>query len=147
MTEVEISGAPADADPRDRVGVDRPAPHTLLLTVRGDLDDPALAHLNAVLDEELEPDGEPSRPRYSRVVLDLSRVTLLPAPAVELLGLLRRRCRAGGGHLVLVGTGRPAVHRPLRTSGLLPLFDTRPTLRSAVPEPPQTRRSPARTAP
>lgn len=135
------------ADGGGRVEVDRPAPHTLLVTVRGDLDGPALSRLRAVLDdnlgvdEHLGPDGtaDPDAPvgpggapaRPSRVVLDLSRVTLLSPAAVELLRLLRRRCRPG--HLVLVGTGRPAVHRPLRTSGALPLFDTRATLRSALP--------------
>jgi anti-anti-sigma factor len=82
--------------------------------------------LRAVLDEEL------TAARISRVVLDLSRVTLLASPALDLLRRLRRRCRVDGGHLVLVGTGHPAVHRPLRITGLLPLFDTRPTLQSVL---------------
>ena len=69
----------------------------------------------------------------SRLVLDLSRVTLLPSPALDLLRRLRRRCRVDDRHLVLVGTGHPAVHRPLRISGLLPLFDTRPTVASVLP--------------
>ena len=135
MTEAEVDEVRDGADEglRARVEVAEPAPQTLLVTVHGDLDDPTLAHLRAVLDEQLGSDGRPGRARFSRVVLDLSRVTLLSAPAVELLRLLRRRCRTDHGHLVLVGTGRPAVHRPLRTSGVLPLFDTRATLRSALP--------------
>ena len=119
-------------DPHDEtlywpVEVEEPAPRTLLVTVRGDLDDPVLTLLRTTVDEEL------GRARFSRVVLDLSRVTLLPSPAVDLLRRLRRRCRVEAGHLILVGTGHPAVHRPLRISGLLPLFDARPTLRSALP--------------
>jgi anti-anti-sigma factor len=108
------------------VEVEEPAPYTLLVKVRGDLDDPTLALLRTTLDEEL------GTARFARVVLDLSRVTLLPSPSVDLLRRLRRRCQTDGGHLVLVGTGHPAVHRPLRISGLLPLFDTRPTLQSVL---------------
>lgn len=108
------------------VEVEEPAPRTLLVKVRGDLDEPTLGLLRATLDEEL------ADAAFPRVVLDLSRVTLLPPPAVELLRALRRRCRQADGHLVLVGTGHPAVHRPLRISGLLPLFDTRPTVQSVL---------------
>ena len=108
------------------VEVEEPAPRTLLVKVRGDLDDPVLDRLTETLDDQL------ADARFSRVVLDLTRVTLLPPAAVELLRRLRRRCRVDGGHLVLVGTGHPAVHRPLRVSGLLPLFDTRPTVQSVL---------------
>ena len=111
------------------IEVEEPAPRTLLVTVGGDLDGSTLTLLRLTLDEKL---GDP---RFARVVLDLSRVTSLPAPAVDLLRRLRRRCRVAHGHLVLVGTGHPAVHRPLRISGLLPLFDTRPTVGSALPVP------------
>ena len=108
------------------VEVEEPAPRTLLVKVRGDLDEPVLRLLRTTLDEEFGAAG------FSRVVLDLSRVTLLPSPAVDLLRRLRQRCRIDEGHLILVGTGHPAVHRPLRISGLLPLFDTRPTVQSVL---------------
>jgi anti-sigma B factor antagonist len=108
------------------VEVEEPAPHTLLVKVRGDLDDATLTHLSSTLDEEF------AEAQYARVVLDLTHVTQLPPPAVEALRHLRRRCRADGGHLVVVGTGHPAVHRPLRVSGLLPLLDTRPTVQSVL---------------
>ena len=108
------------------IEVEEPAPRTLLVTVRGALDEPATTTLRNVLDAEL------TSARFSRVVLDLGRVTLLGSPGLDLLRRLRRRCRVDGGHLVLVGAGHPAVHRPLRISGLLPLFDTRPTVRSVL---------------
>lgn len=114
-------------EPGDKsVEVTAPAPHTLLVTVRGALDDRSTARLHGILAAEL------TATRYSRVVLDLSEVTLLTAPALDLLRRLRRRCRVEGGHLILVGTGHPAVHRPLRISGVLPLFDARPTVRSVL---------------
>ena len=108
------------------VEVEEPAPRTLLVKVRGDLDEPILKLLRRTLDEEL------GAARFARVVLDQSRVPLLPSPAGDLLRRLRRRCQIDEGHLVLVGTGHPAVHRPLRISGLLPLFDTRPTVQSVL---------------
>ena len=70
------------------VEVEEPAPRTLLVKVRGDLDDPVLHRLRVTLDEEL------ADARFSRVVLDLSRVTLLPPAAVELLRRLRDAQRA-----------------------------------------------------
>ena len=114
-----------DLDDRS-VEVTEPAPHTVLVTVRGPLDDPSAARLRGILDAEL------TATHYSRVVLDLSRLTLLAPPALDLLRRLRRRCRVEGAHLLLVGTGHPAVHRPLRITGLLPLFDARSTVRSAL---------------
>jgi anti-anti-sigma factor len=108
------------------VEVEEPAPRTLLVRVRGDLDTATTERLRAALDDEL------AGTAVSRLVLDLSRVTLLPSPALDLLRRLRRRCRVDDRHLVLVGTGHPAVHRPLRITGLLPLFDTRPTVQSVL---------------
>jgi anti-anti-sigma factor len=110
------------------IEVTEPAPRTLLVRVDGDLDDDATGQLRAALDVALT-GGAP----VSRLVLDLSRVTLLASPALDLLRLLRRRCRIDDQHLILVGTGHPAVHRPLRITGLLPLFDARPTVQSVLP--------------
>lgn len=102
------------------------APRTLLVRLRGDLDASGVARLTAVLDDELADGG------FSRILVDLSRVTLLATAALTVLQQLRRRCRTQQLHLVLIGAGRPAVHRPLHIAGLLPLFDIRPTLQAAL---------------
>jgi anti-anti-sigma factor len=108
------------------VEAEEPAPGTLLLRVRGSFDAATGIALNTVLDDEL--DG----PGFSRILLDLSRVTVLISEALPVLHALRRRCRVAGLRLVLIGAGRPAVHRHLRMSGLLALFDTRPTVQAAL---------------
>jgi anti-anti-sigma factor len=113
-------------EPVDLIEVEEPAPRTVLVRVRGALDEPATDRLRAVLDDEL------AAASVSRLVLDLSAVTLLASPGLDLLRRVRRRCRVDDRRLVLVGTGHPAVHRPLRISGLLPLFDTRPTVQSVL---------------
>ena len=110
----------------DTVEVEEPAPRTVLVRVRGALDEEWTARRRVVLDDTL------AGTTVSRLVLDLTGVTLLASPALDLLRRLRRRCRVDDRHLVLVGTGHPAVHRPLRISGLLPLFDTRPTVQSVL---------------
>lgn len=81
-------------------------------------------------DTDLQQQLDGSTP--GRLVLDLSGVLLLDTAALDLLLRLRRRCRLGAVHLLLVGTARPPVNRPLRTTGLLPLFDTRPTIEAAT---------------
>jgi anti-anti-sigma factor len=108
------------------VEAEEPAPRTLLLRVRGELDMANVAELHTVLDDELG-EGE-----FSWIVVDLSRVTLVDTAALRTLQDLRRRCRLQNMQLVLVGTANPAVHRPLRLTGLLPLFDTRPTVQAAL---------------
>jgi len=115
-----------DLETLPTVEAEEPAPRTLLLRLRGDLDAAAADQMTSVLDEELSHGG------FSRILVDLSRVTLLSTAASTVLQQLRRRCRTQQMHLVLVGAGRPAVHRPLRIAGLLPLFDIRPTLQSAL---------------
>ena len=119
--------APADdLETLPTVEAEEPAPRTLLLRIRGDLDAVAGDRLASTVDEELAGDG------FSRIIVDLSRVNLLTTAGLTVLQQLRRRCRTQRMHLVLAGTGRPAVHRPLHHSGLLPLFDTRPTLQAAL---------------
>jgi anti-anti-sigma factor len=115
-----------DLEALPTVEAEEPAPRTLLLRVRGELDAVASGRLAAVFDEELADGG------FSRILIDLSRVTLLATAALTVLQRLRWHCRKQQMHLVLVGTGRPAVHRPLRTTGVLPLFDTRATLQAAL---------------
>jgi anti-anti-sigma factor len=113
-------------EPLPTVEAEEPAPRTLLLRVRGELDTAHVMELRTVLDDELG-EGE-----FSRIVVDLSRVVLLDTAALRTLHDLRRRCRSQNMQLVLVGTANPAVHRPLRITGLLPLFDTRPTVQAAL---------------
>lgn len=113
-------------EPLPTVEAEEPAPRTLLLRVRGELDTAHVMELRTVLDDELG-EGE-----FSRVVVDLSRVVLLDTAALRTLHDLRRRCRSQNMQLVLVGTANPTVHRPLRIIGLLPLFDTRPTVQAAL---------------
>lgn len=105
------------------------APQTLLVRVRGELDETVSAELATVVDEELREDS------FARILVDLSRVTLLGSAALHALQQLRRRCRVQNIRLVLIGAGHPAVHRPLRITGLLPLFDTRPTVHAALHSP------------
>jgi anti-anti-sigma factor len=118
-----------DLDPLPSLEIEEVAPRTLLVRVRGELDDEATAQLRAALDREL------AELPVSLLLVDLSRVTLLGSAALGLLLELHRRCRTEDRHLVLIGTGCPAVNRPLRVSGLLPLFDTRHTVAAALHRP------------
>jgi anti-anti-sigma factor len=115
-----------DLDALPAVEIEEAAPRTLLVRVRGDLDGAATTQLRTELDREL------AELSTSLLLLDLGRVTLLGSAALGLLVDLRRRCRVEDRHLVLIGTATPAVHRPLRLSGLLPLFDTRLTVPAAL---------------
>lgn len=108
------------------VEVQRPLPLTVVVRPGGELDTGATAALDVVLQHEI--DG--STP--CRIVLDLSRVHSMSSAALQLLLRLHRQCRVRGVHLVLVGTGLPAVNQPLRISGLLPLFDARATVEVAL---------------
>jgi anti-anti-sigma factor len=121
-----MTTADDDLDPLVDVEIEEAAPRTLLVRVRGDLDATATARLGAALDREL------AELPTSLLLVDLGRVTLLGSAALNLLLDLRRRCRGDDRHLVLIGTARPAVHRPLHVSGLLPLFDTRLTIQAAL---------------
>jgi anti-anti-sigma factor len=121
-----------DLDPLPAVEIEEPAPCTLLVRIRGDLDADATARLRTELDREL---AETAEMPVRVVLVDLSRVTLCGSAALNLLLELRRRFRLENRHLVLVGTARPAVHRPMRLAGLLPLFDTRITVQAALRRP------------
>jgi anti-anti-sigma factor len=109
------------------IELEEPAPRTLVMRVRGELDPAGTATLGDVLDRWLD------RFPAGRLVLDLTRVTLLTPDTRQLLLRLHRLCRVRNVHLVLVGTAQPAVNRPLRISGLLPLFHTRRTVEAAIP--------------
>jgi anti-anti-sigma factor len=115
-----------DLDPLPSIEIEDVAPRTLLVRVRGELDGEAAGPLRAELEREL------AETPVSLLMVDLSRVTLLGSVAMGLLLELHRRCRLEDRHLVLIGTGCPAVNRPLRISGLLPLFETRLTVQAAL---------------
>jgi anti-anti-sigma factor len=106
--------------------VEELAPGTLLLRLGGRLDASAADSLEDALSQRLV------ESRLRRIVVDLSEVALLAPSALRLFLRLRRRCRVEARHLVLVGVSQPTVNRPLRLSGLLPLFDIRPTVEAAL---------------
>lgn len=103
-----------------------PAQGTLLVRLGGSLGAAAVDSIDDCVDRRL------IEPELRRLVVDLSRVVQLAPAALSLLVRLHRRCRVENRHLVLVGVSRPAVSRALRMSGLLPLFDIRPTVDAAL---------------
>jgi len=105
---------------------DAPAHWILVVRITGELDTVTVPQLRPVLNEHL------GWSRPCRLVLDLTGVTLLTSAALTLLLELQHSTRHHDEHLILVGAGHRAVHRPLRLTGLLPLFDTRPTLDQAL---------------
>lgn len=133
----ELTERPVD------IAFDQSAPRTLLVRITGEFDGDVVDALTDGLDKRLP--ASKSR----RLVLDLSQVTSLAPPALSFLLRLRRRCRVGRLHLALVGVAQPAVNKPLRMSGALPLFDVRPTVDSAIRPGPtvDSRRDARRDAP
>jgi anti-anti-sigma factor len=111
------------------VEVDSPVPWVVVARVSGDMDESLAARLVSEVEAEL------ARRRPCRLVLDLGGVTGLSQGALGGLRRLHRRCRTDDVRLVLVGAAHPAVHRPLRLSGLLTLFETLPTVEHALPHP------------
>jgi anti-anti-sigma factor len=108
------------------VRFDEPAEWILVVRVLGELDVVTVPPLRAALHARLRGN------RPCRLVLDLSGVTLLASAALTMLLELHHDARAGERHVVLAGTGHRAVHRPLRVTGLLTLFDTRPSVEHAL---------------
>lgn len=106
--------------------VAEPACGTLLVRLDGAFGTAAAEALDDLVNDRL---GDPE---LRRLVVDLSGVVQLAPPALNLLIRLRRRCRVENRHLVLVGVAQPAVGRALRLSGLLPLFEIRPTVEAAL---------------
>lgn len=105
---------------------DAPAHWILVVRIAGELDIATVPQLRTVLNEHL------GWSRPCRLVLDLTGVTLLSSAALTLLLELHYCTRHHDEHLILVAAGHRAVHRPLRLTGLLALFDTRPTLDQAL---------------
>jgi anti-anti-sigma factor len=123
-----------DDGPPPAVEVEEPAPRTLLLRVRGTFDEAADLEMTRILDDRL------GAPGVTRVVIDLVGVATLTSTGVSTLYRLHRACRVTGGHLVLVGTANPAVHRYLYLTGLLPLVDAHPAVQEALQVQPSTYR-------
>lgn len=108
------------------VEVSDPAPAVVLVQVAGTLDADGAETLHGVLFEYL------THPGPCRLLVDLSQVDRLTPAGLDVLLSVHRRCLFVGTHLLLLGTSHGAVHRPLHVAGLLPLFDRRPTLDSAL---------------
>jgi anti-anti-sigma factor len=125
-TRAELSG---DATQAATLVVDRPGSGVLVLCLQAALDQPSCEALEARIEDEL------AREATCRLVVDLHAVTLLSAAAVRMLVRLRRLAWLRDMRLVLVGASHHAVHVPLHTAGVLPLFDTRPTVLHALPTP------------
>jgi anti-sigma B factor antagonist len=81
------------------------------------------------------------RPRASRLVIDLSRVSFCDASGLAVLVGTGRRARLLGGTLRLAAPA-PAVASALRLSGLLRQFDVFPTVVAAIAWPRAGKRSP-----
>lgn len=116
------------------VRFDEPAEWILVVRVLGELDIVTDPLLRIAVHAQL------GRTRPCRVVLDLAGVTLLSSAALTLLLGIHHDARTRDQHLVLTGTGHRAVHRPLRVTGLLALFDTLPTAEHALVGSTATRR-------
>jgi len=108
------------------VHIHEPAEWILVVRVIGELDIATVPQLRTVLRRHLE------WLQPCRLVLDLAGVTLLSSAALTLLLELHHHTRDHDQHLILAGAGHRAVHPPLRTSGLLALFDTRPSTEQAL---------------
>ena len=72
-----------DLEAINAVEAEEVAPQTLLLRVRGELDETVSAELTAIVDEELREFS------FARILVDLSRVTLLGSAALNALQQLR----------------------------------------------------------
>lgn len=98
----------------------------LVVELSGMLDVPGALSLRELLDERL------GLSRLCRVILDLTTITGMSREGVELLVHLHRRSLIEGFVVVLVGSSRGEVERPLLGAGALPLFATRPSVRHAL---------------
>jgi anti-anti-sigma factor len=137
----ETGGGDGLRPPQDRLGspssvaqtatlvMDRPRPGVLVVHLRAAVDHPSCGVFEGRIVDEL------GREATCRVVVDLHDVTLLSAAALGMLMRLRRLTWRRDMRLVLVGASHHAVHQPLQAAGVLPLFDTRPTVLHALPAP------------
>jgi anti-anti-sigma factor len=120
-------GAPGPARPATTR--ERPSTGVLVVHLHVDLD-----HLTCEL-VQAQVEAELARTPTCRLILDLTDADALAAAGIRMLLHLWRLCRHRDITLVLVGTGHHGVHVPLRCSGVLPLFDTRPSVFHALPAP------------
>jgi anti-anti-sigma factor len=114
---------------RPTTTMERPSTGVLVVHLHVDLDHLTCDLVQAQVEDEL------ARTLTCRLILDLTDADLLAAAGIRMLLHLRRLCRHRDITLVLVGTGHHGVHVPLRCSGVLPLFDTRPSVDHALPAP------------
>ena len=107
------------------IEVQEPAQGTLLVRLAGSLGGAAVDSINDCLDRRL------AESELRRLVVDLGEVVQL-APSALNLWCTAPPLPGRNRHLVLVGVSQPAVNRALRMSGLLPLFDIRPTVEATL---------------
>ena len=98
----------------------------VVLTPRGELDLASIASLDTAARAALAAAGTPPR-----LVVDLSDVSVLHPVVLGVLLDTRRRCRVGGGAMVLVVTAAD-VEAALVDSEIAPLFEVAPGLQAAI---------------
>jgi anti-anti-sigma factor len=99
---------------------------TLVIELGGELDARTVRAAQAEILRLVAAEGR------CRVILDLGGLTLLDPAGVGLLGTVRRAARRSGFRLILTGADHRPVELPLRIAGMLPLFETRCSLASAL---------------
>jgi len=124
----DVTGNTSPATPAAdlRLTCHRAGRSTLVVALSGELDALAVQATQPAILRLLT--AEP----VCRVILDLAGVRLLAAVGVEMLIALRRTARTVGFRLILTGAGHRAVALPLQITGALPLFETRPSVNSAL---------------
>lgn len=115
---------PLARHPALRLRTTWPAPHAVLITVRGDLDSATADDLAALVSERLRASPE-------RLVLDLSDVDFLGVAGVRVLLHVALRAEHSETELAVVAGTNPMVHRALEVTGA----DQRLTLRETSAEP------------
>ncbi|MEU8635745.1 STAS domain-containing protein [Amycolatopsis sp. NPDC048633] len=101
-----------------------PAPHAVLVTVRGALDTATAGDLAALVSERL-------RAAPERLVLDLSEVDFLGVAGVRVLLRTALQAEQSGTELLVVAGTNPMVRRALRVTEA----DRRLTIADRRPEP------------
>ena len=133
--EPDVTPWPESGTPLIALTVSCPVPAVSVVAVAGDLDAATVPFMDDRIREVLA--GDPVW-----LVIDLEQVEFLGSSG--LAALARYSSYLGSmeppSRLLLTGATRRVVYRPLELTGLIPLFDSHPTLREAlaalVDEPP-----------
>ncbi|WP_420437206.1 STAS domain-containing protein [Candidatus Poriferisodalis sp.] len=98
----------------------------VVVTPRGELDLGAIASLDSAFRSALAAAGTPPK-----LIVDLSDADILAPVVVGVLLDARRRCRNGGGVMVLAATA-PEVAAVLADTGIAPLFASATDVQAAI---------------